>query len=264
MKKKRPKVQEVAFRLMAIKFPIVWALTAPPRDKLDELMVRWPDADRSKFVLDLAARRDKTISYLRESGLWRSMSTKEQTMMETTPLSMTKQQHIDASWSMEGAAVLMWTLSLLDELPPYGTLSNPELLKQIPSVDLDTFARSATLQPVEQIDRARNVAEFWHWRSRTRELIERGDTFSSTDATRTRGINSYDDIVRLSARQGFTNGDLPPCVDDDFAVDGKAYRDLSESDWSRVRSQTIERHRAFNWLCGYSKGNDWDKTPTET
>jgi hypothetical protein len=53
-------------------------------------------------------------------------------------------------------------------------------------------------------------------------------------------------------------------IDEDFAVHGKAYRDLSPEEWSEVRSITLERHFALNWLCGYAPNNRWDETPTDT
>jgi hypothetical protein len=53
-------------------------------------------------------------------------------------------------------------------------------------------------------------------------------------------------------------------IEEDFPAKGKAYRELSAEEWSEVRSVTFERHIALNWLCGYSLGNEWDHTPTET
>ena len=53
-------------------------------------------------------------------------------------------------------------------------------------------------------------------------------------------------------------------IRDDFAVKGKSYAELSPEEWSEVQSISIERHRALNWLCGYSPHNDWDTTPTDT
>ena len=57
---------------------------------------------------------------------------------------------------------------------------------------------------------------------------------------------------------------MAACIEEDFPANGKAYRKLSAQEWSEVRSVTFERHIALNWLCGYSLGNEWDQTPTET
>jgi hypothetical protein len=53
-------------------------------------------------------------------------------------------------------------------------------------------------------------------------------------------------------------------VDEDFAVGGKAYRDLSAEEFANVTSITVERHFALNWLCGRAPENRWDETPTAT
>jgi hypothetical protein len=54
------------------------------------------------------------------------------------------------------------------------------------------------------------------------------------------------------------------CIEEDFPAKGKADRGLSAQESSEVRSITFERHFALNWLCGYSPGNEWDQTPTDT
>jgi hypothetical protein len=59
-------------------------------------------------------------------------------------------------------------------------------------------------------------------------------------------------------------GLLEQIIYEDFAVWGKAYRDLSSDEWSEIRFLSLERHRAFNWLCGYASSGDWATTPTDT
>jgi hypothetical protein len=59
-------------------------------------------------------------------------------------------------------------------------------------------------------------------------------------------------------------GNLLVVSEGDFAVKGRPYALLSLEEWSEVRSISVERHRALNWLCGYSSNNDWDTTPTDT
>lgn len=55
-----------------------------------------------------------------------------------------------------------------------------------------------------------------------------------------------------------------PVVDRDFAAQGKAYRDLTDDEWSEVQSISIERHLALNWVCGYAPNNRWEETRTDT
>ncbi len=78
------------------------------------------------------------------------------------------------------------------------------------------------------------------------------------------GFHSFEQIVQEVAKEAHKQGEVPQIRDDDFLAKGKAYRDLTDDEWSEVRSITMERHYALNWICGYAKGNQWDKTPTDT
>jgi hypothetical protein len=53
-------------------------------------------------------------------------------------------------------------------------------------------------------------------------------------------------------------------VKSDFPVNGRSYAEISSDEWSRVRSIAMERHKAFNWLCGHAPRNNWEETPTDT
>lgn len=260
----RPTAGDAARRLVILKHIVASALIAPPRDMLRQMTQKWTADEHEKFRQQAEAQRDQFWRMVRDAGLWQHLSPREQAHAQSTLATMTEQEQVDASWRVEAAQTLMWALGLLAELPPYDTMASPDLLKQIPSRDLAVFIRSARLRDQPEVDRAREVAEFWHWRSRTRELMERGDAFPGDEKMKAAGFHSYDDVVRFSARNGAQEGTIPPCVGDDFPARGKAYRELSPEEWSEVRSITAERHFALNWLCGYAPGNRWDETPTDT
>lgn len=260
----RPTSEDAARRLVILKHVVASAMVVPPRDVLRQMSSQWGADEREKFQEQARLQRDQFWRALRDAGLWRHLSPSEQTHAQSTLATMTEQQQADASWRMEAAQTLMWALHLLPELPPYDTLASHDLIKQIPSGDMIAFIKSSRLRDQSEIDRARDIAESWHWRSRTRELIERGDTFSDDEKMKASGFHSYDDIVRLSARSGAEDGMIPPCIEEDFPVKGKAYRSLSEDEWSEVRLITVERHFALNWLCGHAPKNEWDETPTDT
>jgi hypothetical protein len=143
-------------------------------------------------------------------------------------------------------------------------MAEPGLLKSIPTENVADFTRSAHLREHAKISRERATAELWHWRSRTRQLIEEGREFPQDEGMKAAGFSSYDDIVRFSARKAAEEGTIPSCVAEDFPARTKAYRDLSPNEWNEVNSITVERHYALNWLCGYAPGNRWDETPTDT
>lgn len=257
----RPSSEDVARRLLILKYVAAYALTAPPLDVLRKSFKNWSEEDQRKFVSDGEVRRDEFWGKLRHLGLWEYLSPTERGLAATTILTMSPQQRVNATWRVEAVQVLMWAVGMIPELPPYDTKASHELLKQIPSQDVPKFLASTRLRKTAEIDDARSDAELWHWRSCTRQLIEEGARLPSE--IQSRGFRSYDDIVRLMA-QGLAKEGRIKTIDEDFPLKGRAYREVNDQEWSEVRSLTMERHFALNWLCGHAPGNDWDKTPTDT
>jgi len=231
---------------------------------LRALLEEWSAEDRQHFTTDAEARREEFWEPLRLAGLWDYLSRSERELVGTTIVTMSFQQQVNASWRVEAAQLLMWALGLTPHLPPYDTQANHDLLKEFPSGEIPRFISSVHLRKESEIDRARADAELWHWRSRTRQLIEDGREFPANEHSKAAGFNSYDDIIRFTAGKFAGEGRMPACIDEDFPAKGKAYRMLSANEWSEVRSITMERHFALNWLCGYAPGNNWDDTPTDT
>ena len=73
----RPSAEEAARRLVVLKYVIVYALTAPPRDRLAKLLENWSVEDQEKFAADSEARRDQFWRPLQRMGLWENMSPTE-------------------------------------------------------------------------------------------------------------------------------------------------------------------------------------------
>ena len=260
---KWPSAEEVARRLVVLKYVVGYAITVPPRDVLEQLLEGWGESERIAFKRKVEAMREDYWGQLRALGLWGALSAWEREFAKTTALTMTHQQQVDATWRIEAMQALMWALGLIERLPPYWVQASYDLLKEIPGEEVGEFIESARLRSRGEIERARDLAELWHWRSRTRQLIEEGRVLEPDSRMKLLGVRTFDDIVRVTARHCEERG-LLEVVEEDFSVGGRAYRDLSSEEWSVVRSITIERHFALNWLCGYAPGNRWDETPTET
>ena len=263
-KKPRPTSEDAARRLLILKHVVVAALTAPPREMLSEMTSQRSADELSSFQKQAETLRNGFWGQLRQAGLWQYLSPHEKSLAQATTATMTKRQQLDASWRVEAAQILLWALGMMPALPTYDELANHDILKQIPSDEATAFSTSARLRAQPEIDAARSAAELWNWRSRTRELIERGDVFPSDARMKAAGFGSYDDVIRVTARKAAQDGTIPSCIDGDFTACGKAYRDLTADEWAQTRSITNERHFALNWLCGYSPKNQWDETPTDT
>jgi hypothetical protein len=159
--------------------------------------------------------------------------------------------------------VLVWALGLTTDLPAYDVKATDRILRDFPAAELGSHIRKAALRPRGDVERQRNIAECWHWRSRTRQLVEDGRPFKTSPQLGAAGFASYDDTVRAAAAQLAIDEGLN-LIDGDFPAMGKAYRDIDHHQWTDIRSITTERHFALNWLCGRAPSNRWDDTPTDT
>jgi hypothetical protein len=255
----RPSSKDVAIRLMILKYQVVHALALPPQDAIGGLN----ESDRDQITGAFKERADQFTASMKGNGLWNQMTKEEKEFGVSTPFNVGWQQHLNAMWSMESVAVLTWAIGLAD-FPCFDTQTDGILLEKIPYSDVKGFTGSATLIPTEVIERKRSLAELWHWRVRTRKLIQDGYSFEPDDDERKRGVRTLDDIVRKSAKLAYDKGDLLEIIEGDFPYRGKAFRSLTEEEYQEATSIIMERHKALNWLCGYARGNHWDRTPTET
>lgn len=252
-----PDAQAVARRAIALKHLAAFALAVPPRDMLAEWKRSWNAADLREF-------RDKARDDLEQRklalGKWmRCFTRRERSVFGCTAETLGARDQMNAGWR-EGLFVLAWALRARDKLPPYDRQVSPKGLADFPPKDLERFVKSARLRPRAQIEAARDLAEFWHWRSRTRHLAASGEPPFDPPVE---GIESYDDIVRQAARSAGKRGDFRP-IKEDFPAFGRAYRELTDEQWHEISSITMERHFALNWLCGLAPRNAWEQTPTDT
>jgi hypothetical protein len=239
-----PSAQEVAQRAVILKQIAMLALSAPPPEVLEGLMEAWSEPQKEEFE----GAWEQNVGFLRaafeDAGVAELLGPLEWDFLQKTPFQWTPQQVVDASWRVEAAAAILWALGVIESLPGYDTRSGHEVLKKIPSGGIGEFVAGASLIARERIERKRAEAERWHWRSR-------------------QGVGESDSVVRVVAEESARTGLLDAVVDEDFCAMGKAYRDLRDDEWALVRSITVERHFALNWLCGRAPGNRWEETPTD-
>lgn len=212
------------------------------------------------------ARRDRD-QRLAELGAWQRCFTRRERAIYRSPADeLTERDRIDASWRTEAVHVLAWALRAEPALLAYDRQARLRNYRNFATGDLETFVKRARLRPQRELEAARDLAEFWHWRSRTRQLQEGSNHYEPDARDLARGVRSYDDIARLAVANALRRGELRPSQvkAGDFKARNKAYRDLSDDEWSEVRSITRERHFALNWLCGYAPRNQWESTPTDT
>jgi len=203
-----------------------------------------------------AGLADDLNRWLSDVGIEPYLSDRERALMKKGIGTWNERELINASWRLESLNALLWALGLVDEMQPVDTSAEEKaalkaagLLKPIAD-----FRERAALRGGDEINKMRDVAELWHWRSRTRTLmVEKRLEFSDED---------MNGIIKMSAEQAHRDGVVPEPIDGDFPAFGKAYRDLDDDQFAHVTSVSMERQYALNWVCGYS--DDWDDVPTDT
>lgn len=243
-----PSAQEVVYRSFVLKHIIRYARdlraagdVAP--EQLDELRAEAADA-LEPFV--------------------ESISEDERFFLICPAFELPQEQTLAAISRIDALRMLVWAIGLRSAIPAYDAIADMSLLDISDNLVSDQFLVIARLRPAAEIERARGIAELWHWRSRTRQLLETGDAPPIPPGMSKLGVRTYSDLIRWTAQQSLRDGIIDVVAGGDFVAYGKPYRDLTNSEWQRVRQTTVERHHALNWLCGYAPNNQWDETPTDT
>lgn len=256
----RPNAEDVYRRLLVLKAVVGYAFASPPGEMLKEAAAQWSKEQCEKFNSACKAEAEAHVAKLRESGLWEYATPEEKKFLSSYGFKMDAYAHVAAAWRMECVGMLMWALGLIDKWPAIDDQIDPKLLKTIPP----PAGYKARLRSSDEISQKRDLIEFWHWRVRTRQLIEERRPLRPDEHMKKLGIRTYDDIVRQAAKSGLEQGGLTEILEEDFVFRGKPFRALSSEEFSEAASIIMERHYALNWLCGLAPKNRWDETPTET
>jgi hypothetical protein len=252
-----PDAATVIRRAIVLKYLFVKAVAAPPL-ALAKQKFNWNDEEANKFIEDQRSRNAHIVEELRQAGLWNEMEAEERSFMEAHSGEFAGQAWIDKLWAIESIVCLLWSLGYVSDLLAYDRQADRQLVNKLPREPVDALVRNAALRPRELVEAQRDVAELWHWRSRTRNLQESGYKFALPAGM------TIEKLIGTASAKAALDGVIPAQIGDDFPAFGKAYRDLSRAEYLKATSIAMERHRAFNWLCGLAPGNRWAETPTDT
>ena len=209
-----------------------------------------------RMAAKLAEPAGKINSWLKAESLWEALSLEERVELDR-PLGKWRDQTCrDATWRAESQAVLCWALGLMDLPAPDEQVEAEKAVQVLPHMKpAAAFIASAACRPHAQIEKARDMGELWHWRSRTTQLMKRPSPPKLPDGL------TFDKIITMTCDKAREDGAFVP-IGGDFPSKGKPYRDLSDEEYSEQTSISMERHYALNWLCGFSA--NWDTVPTDT
>jgi len=249
-----PEVRVVVTQALILEL-YVKAVATPPPDYLAQCMKVWSHEDRQSLIDKMQGLYTARIAKLRESGLWDLLDGKERALLQADPMQLTMQQVVDANWLGESIVCLLWAVGYIGEIPKYDHQVARGIMKQFPK-DPSNVPK---LRPSADIERQRQIAETWHWRSRTRQLLQSGGMPNQLPG----GMTLEQMLEKVSAKASEA-GDFESPISGDFPAFGKPYRDLTPKEFSITTSIAMERHRALNWLCGWAPNNRWADTPTDT
>lgn len=205
----------------------------------------WPDAvTLSRLKPDEVKKAnqdsDRFWELVRSSGVYGALTPAEADFAAQRLPGVSQHDVMQYSWRIEAYKTLLWAASVVDQLGPYFELAEPELTA-LKAAQIRSMAR---LRSETELSRKLQIAELWHWRSRTRELDLEDDC-----------------NLAETARAALERGDLSEVVDGDFGVRGIPYAELSERDFATVSSISRERHYALSWVCGEVP---WEEVGTDT
>lgn len=251
----RPGTADVLARARILGAAATHCVAWPPPEMTGEFMANWSQEDREQLVRKHDEASEKVRHYLQNNKLWQLATHEEWAFFNARLLDRTPQQYADAAWGLESVCCCLWALGLIPEVPPYDKPTAPEVTKKLSK---EVSAESVALRAEETLGEARETAQLWHWRARTRQLAEEGRLPDQVAG------HSMEEVIAVTAAGAAEEGVIPPVIGRDFPAFEKPYRDLTPEEFSTAMSIAMERHKAFNWICGMAPKNRWDETPTDT
>jgi hypothetical protein len=190
-----------------------------------------------------------TLAWVEAVGIGDELEPDEWEVLQRPPGALDRRAQIDATWRLEGLAVLAWALGRF-ELPAYDQLVHPQaLVRSLGFPDADASRRllaHPSLRPPAELEALSKQLLALHWRLRDYTLRPQAMDF------------------RAFARDcWFGPLDISPfrLIDDDLALGGYAISDAPEDVFRSALSAAMERHKAINWLAG---GGLYSQTDTST
>lgn len=185
---------------------------------------------------ELEPQRQEMVADLRGSDAWSEGEPAEMAELETPVGTLAQKSTWRLPWMAEGAAVLAWSLGLMD-LPSYDEEVNVDRLFAVIS-DMEHSEHKPTLRGLDEIDTLSFQMLAIHWRLRQFELEPKAMDFKAYAKRAWCGPMDLS-LARLSASH-------------DLEVEGVPLAEASEESWKRASGIMHERRMAIHWLLGHA------------
>ncbi|HEX8914259.1 MAG TPA: DUF4272 domain-containing protein, partial [Humisphaera sp.] len=193
--------------------------------------------------------RQRLLKWVADVGIGDELEPDEWKALQRPIAKLDRQAALNATWRLEGLAVLAWALNRI-EIPPIDEQVDPgELLPAVGILDADRAAAllAAPLRPPAELNRYADHMFAIHWRLRDFRLRPKAMNFREFAKTAWFGPLDIEG-VRL--------------IDDDLAVGDAPIASADPARVGAAQSGAMERHQAANWLRGDHPVYSCVDTPT--
>lgn len=199
---------------------------------------------------DAEALHGRILVWLTGLNLWDEVEPSEETMLRA-PLGLLESQDvIQATWYVEGLAVLAWALKLF-EFPYHGEQVDSYIVTDalwFLDEAAENVITNAELRSTEELEACREF--FYAVHSRLRDHVRNNVPRDFTRWVEEEWLKS----LGIDAGALFAQSDL--------AIDRKSINETNDERLQEFMAITLERHRAIIWLVeGYAS---YSKTPVDT
>lgn len=233
----------------------------------------------SEGLIDaLEDERYDTLFWFQTEDLWTHASEWEQQVLRAPVGSLTLEDLESVHALGDDLQSLLFALGVQTSLPsPDGTSVGPFMLDALPKVgaSVKSFDATSRLTDVEDLRRARDLAELWWLRASIQHLIdsderpddealasmageirEEMEQMGLEPATISDNRAYWDELVRVTAHWAHQEGLCEAPIDDDLPVRGQPFRNLEAFTKATLFRQATNRIWTLNWLMGSEAGSE--------
>jgi hypothetical protein len=190
-----------------------------------------------------------TLIWVEAVGIGNELEPDEWKVIQRPPGTLDEQAQINATWRLEGLAILAWALNRF-ALPEYDNLVAPQaLIRSLGFPGIETaraLLAHPELRPQAELEVMQKLILGLHWR--LRDFSIRPQAMDFRDFARNCWFGPFDlTTFRL--------------IDNDLALGENAIRNAPKDVFQSALSAAMERHKAINWLLG---GGVYSQTDTST
>jgi hypothetical protein len=236
-----------------------------PKVKVGKRLIILAAVQRRGFLQEEAANdalgdeteeeRFDIMAWLQQEGVSDALEPFERELIETNVGLLDEFDEVVCYDGTQRSVALAWYLNLIPEIPPY---DEPELppgyLDLVPSPwdSTATWLDGLTTRTIDELSRARELAEIWYWRSNIE--LERREATSKNRAPIERTILE-------AATEAMNVGLISELASGDFPLSHGHITQASADTLDTIDILAEQRLHALNWLSGF--GESWSKVPLD-